>query len=180
SIIHPSGICGPNDYSYGPVAQMVQQYINGEIKMGLEGTFNSVDVRDLAEAVISCCDKGKRGECYIIGNELVTMKQLFEIINEAAGLDIHANIIPKGIAKAAVKILKLQSKFTGKEPLLNEFALYNLIRNNDYDCTKAKKDLGFTCRPFEETIEDEVRWLQEEAKNKSNKNTTQQKEKAVS
>ena len=60
SIVHPSGICGPNDYSFGPVAQIVSQYVAGEMKIGLEGTFNSVDVRDLAAGVIACCEKGRR------------------------------------------------------------------------------------------------------------------------
>ncbi len=165
SIVHPSGICGPNDFSFGPVAQMVSQYMSGEIKIGLEGTFNSVDVRDLANGVIACCEKGRRGECYIMSNELVTMAQLYDIINEAADLDIHANILSKGIAGVAVKMLKFQGKITGKEPLLTDFGLYNLTRNNDYDCTKAEQELGFKCRPFAETIKDEVVWLKEEAAN---------------
>ena len=163
SIVHPSGICGPNDYSFGPVAQIVSQYMNGEMKIGLEGTFNSVDVRDLADGVISCCENGRRGECYIMSNELVTMRDIYDLINEAADLDIHASILSKGVANVAVKILKLQSAFTGKEPLLTEFGMYNLSRNNDYDCSKAEADLGFRCRPFAETIKDEVIWLQEEA-----------------
>ncbi|MCR4924300.1 MAG: DUF4342 domain-containing protein, partial [Lachnospiraceae bacterium] len=165
SIVHPSGICGPNDFSFGPVAQMVAQYMSGEVKIGLEGTFNSVDVRDLANGVIACCEKGRRGECYIMGNELVTMKELYELINQAADLDIHANILSKGVAGVAVKVLKFQSKFTKKEPLLTDFGLYNLTRNNDFDCTKAETELGFKCRPFSETIKDEVEWLKEEASN---------------
>ncbi len=165
SIVHPSGICGPNDYAFGPVAKTVSQYINGEVKIGLEGTFNSVDVRDLAAGVIACCDKGRRGECYIMSNELVTMKELYEIINKTADLDIHAKILSKGIAAAAVKLLKMQGRFTGEEPVLTDFALYNMTRNNDFDCTKAKQELGFSCRPFEETIRDEVNWLKEIAEN---------------
>ncbi|MCR4673551.1 MAG: NAD-dependent epimerase/dehydratase family protein, partial [Lachnospiraceae bacterium] len=98
SIIHPSGICGPNDYSYGPVAGLIQQYMHGEMKIGLAGTFNSVDVRDLADGVISCCENGKRGKCYIMGNELVTMKEMFDIIDEAAGLNINAKVLPKAVA----------------------------------------------------------------------------------
>lgn len=164
SIIHPSGICGPNDYSYGPVATLVQQYMHGEMKIGLEGTFNSVDVRDLADGVISCCENGRRGQCYIMGNELVTMRELFDIINEAADLDIHAKVLPKAVATVLVKVMKVQSKITGKEALLNDFAFYNLTRNNDFDCTMAKKDLGFKCRPFADTIRDEVLWLREEEK----------------
>lgn len=165
SIVHPSGICGPNDYSFGPVAQVVSQYINDEMKIGLEGTFNSVDVRDLAAGVIACCHKGSRGECYIMSSELVTMRELYDIINRAADLDVHAGILSKGVANMAVKLLKVQSKVMGKELLLNEFALYNLTRNNDFDCTKGQRELGFSCRPFEETIRDEVVWLREEAKN---------------
>lgn len=167
SIVHPSGICGPNDYSFGPVAQVVSQYVAGEMKIGLEGTFNSVDVRDLAAGVIACCEKGRRGECYIMANELVTMQELYEIINRAANLDIHAKILSKGVARVAVKILKLESRVTGKEPLLTDFGLYNMTRNNDFDASKAREELGFTCRPFEETIRDEVEWLRAEAQNDS-------------
>ncbi len=165
SIVHPSGICGPNDYSFGPVAQLITQYMGGDMKIGLEGTFNSVDVRDLAAGVVACCEKGRRGECYIMGNELVTMKELYDLINEAADMDIHASILSKGVANVVVKLLKFQSKFTGNEPLLTDFGLYNLTRNNDYDCTKAETELGFSCRPFAETIRDEVLWLKEEAAN---------------
>ena len=165
SIVHPTGICGPNDYAFGPVSSVVSQYMAGEMTMGLAGTFNSVDVRDLADGVIACCEKGRRGECYIMGNELVTMRELYDIINDAAGLDIHATILSKGVAQAAAKLLKVQSKVTGKEPALTDFALYNLFRNNEFDCTKAQEELGFKCRPFEETIRDEVAWLREEAGN---------------
>ena len=161
SIVHPSGICGPNDYVFGPVAQVISQYVAGEMKIGLEGTFNSVDVRDLAAGVIACCHKGRRRACYIMSNELVTMRELYDIINRAANLDIHANVLSKGAAAAAVKLLKVQSMVTGKEPLLTDFGIYNLTRNNDFDCSKAQAELGFHCRPFEETIRDEVKWLQD-------------------
>ena len=73
SVIHPTGICGPYDYAFGPVTSMVMQFIKGEMKMGISGTFNSVDVRDLAAGVIAACDKGRRGECYILSNMVVTM-----------------------------------------------------------------------------------------------------------
>ena len=175
SIVHPSGICGPNDYAFGPVAQTVSQYLNGEVKIGLDGTFNSVDVRDLAAGVIACCDKGRRGECYIMSNELVTMKELYDIINRTANMNVHANILSKGIASLAVKFIKMQSKFTGEEPVLTDFAVYNMTRNNDFDCSKAKQELGFSCRPFEETIRDEVNWLLEEAKDAGEQNEEAEK-----
>ena len=164
SIVHPSGICGPDDYSFGPVADFIIQYASGKMAAGIEGTFNSVDVRDLADGVIACCDKGRRGECYIMSNSLVSMQDMFHIINEAAGLIYKPRVLSVSMAKIVAKIMAMTSKFTGKTSPLTDFAIYNLARNNNFDCSKASIELGFHCHPFEESIGDEVRWLKEEGK----------------
>ncbi|BCJ93929.1 epimerase [Anaerocolumna cellulosilytica] len=164
SVIHPSGICGPNDYAYGPVSSFLIQYANGEMNTGIEGTFNSVDVRDLAEGVIACCDKGGRGECYIMANELVSMKEMFDIVNHAAGLTYKPKVLSVGVAKILAKIMAVISRINGKPALLTEFAIYNLSRNNNFSYEKAVKELGYQVRPFQETIADEVKWLKEEGK----------------
>lgn len=164
SLVHPTGICGPNDYAYGPVAQFIMQYAHGEMSAGIEGTFNSVDVRDLADGVIACCDKGKRGECYIMGNSLVSMRDMFDIINKAAGLTYNPKILTPKIANLAARLLEIVSKITKKPSALTTFAVYNLTRNNEFDYSKAKRELGYKTRPFTETIQDEVKWLQAEGK----------------
>jgi len=164
SIVHPSGICGPDDYSFGLVADFIVQYASGKMPAGIKGTFNSVDVRDLADGVIACCDKGQRGECYIMSNSLVSMEDMFHIINEAAGLNYKPKVLSVPVAKLAAKIMAVVSKLTGTPALLTDFAIYNLDRNNNFDCTKACTELGFNCRPFEESIGDEVRWLKEEGR----------------
>lgn len=162
SVIHPSGICGPYDYAFGSVTSMVRDFALGKMKMGIEGTFNSVDVRDLAEGVIAACKKGRRGECYILSNEVVTMHDMFTLMNTAACLSGRSYILSKGLAQIGVKILALESKVTGKEPLLSEFNIYMLNRNNEFDCSKAERELGFHCRPFSESIRDTLLWLREE------------------
>jgi len=40
--------------------------------------------------------------------------------------------------------------------------VHMLNRNNDFDCSKAERELGFRCRPFSESIRDTVKWLREE------------------
>ena len=56
-------------------------------------------------------------------------------------------------------IMEKQAKKRGEKPLMTTFAVYNLARNNDYDSEKARRELGFTTRPYRETLMDEVRWL---------------------
>ena len=55
--------------------------------------------------------------------------------------------------------LEKQAEKTGKMPLMTTFSVYNLARNNEFDCTKAKTELGYTTRSYEETIHDEVQWM---------------------
>lgn len=50
------------------------------------------------------------------------------------------------------------------EVKINEQAVYNLARNNRFDSSKAAKELGYTTRPYRETIRDEIRWLKDTGK----------------
>ena len=44
---------------------------------------------------------------------------------------------------------------------MTTFSVYNLARNNEFDYSKAKKELGYVTRSYAETIHDEVEWLKE-------------------
>ena len=46
--------------------------------------------------------------------------------------------------------------------------IYNLSRNNAFDSSKARKDLGYMTRPIHETIRDEIAWLKEIGKLQGN------------
>ena len=58
----------------------------------------------------------------------------------------------------------LEAAKTGKPAVLTEFAVYNLERNNHFDCSKAKNELGFAPRPYKETLHDLAVWLKQEGK----------------
>jgi dihydroflavonol-4-reductase len=44
---------------------------------------------------------------------------------------------------------------------MTTFSVYNLARNNDFDSSKAKNELGYNTRSYTETIKDEIRWLKD-------------------
>lgn len=172
SLVFPSGICGPNDFAYGPVSSFVIEYVAGEMKAGIEGSFNAVDVRDLAAGCIACARKGRKGESYIMSNELVTMREMFDLLSELSGAKNVKLILPAFFAKILGRISDLTAKFTNKQPKLTSFAVYNMLRNNQFSSKKAEKELDYQVRPFRDTIRDEILWLQEEGKiEKTNLNT---------
>lgn len=45
------------------------------------GSFNRCDVRDLAAGTIAAVDKGRVGECYILANKTVTLKDMCEMLH---------------------------------------------------------------------------------------------------
>ncbi len=51
--------------------------------------------------------------------------------------------LPLSLAHFAAKQMEARAAKTGKPAVLTEFAVYNLERNNHFDCSKAKNELGF-------------------------------------
>ena len=51
-IVHPSGIMGPGDFAMSDITHTLIDILNGEMSSGVDGTFNIVDVRDLAAGCI--------------------------------------------------------------------------------------------------------------------------------
>ena len=71
-------------------------------------------------------------------------------------------MVRNALTRIIVKVSEIIGRLTNKAPLITELMLYNLVRNNAYDSSKAKKELGYQTRPFADTIYDEVEWLKEE------------------
>jgi dihydroflavonol-4-reductase len=164
SIVYPSGICGPGDFAYTFFAQFIVDAANGNMPAGVAGSFNSVDVRDLADGVIACAEKGRKGEGYIMSNDSVTIGDIFGLIHHFTGTPEIKLILPLPLARFTALFAETAARITKKPARLTSFSIYNLARNNNFDCSKAARELGFKCRPFEETIRDTVYWLETEGK----------------
>ena len=161
-VVHPSGILGPNDHAMGETSSTVLQIIKGEMPMGMQGSFNLCDVRDLAAGTIAAVDKGRIGECYILANETVTLKDMCEMLHKECNAKKIKFYLPLDLADKIAQGLEKQAAKTGKKPLMTTFSVYNLARNNEFDYSKAQRELGYTTRSYQETIHDEVQWFIEE------------------
>lgn len=163
-IVHPSGIMGPEDFAVGETTGSLIQIINGEMPAGIDGGFNLCDVRDLAAGTIAAADKGKCGECYILGNKEVKFKDFAKMVADEAGVKAPGFYLPIGMANLMAGIMEKRAKRKGTKPVMTKFSVYNLARNNCFDSSKAKRELGYTTRSYQETIRDEVMWLKKEGK----------------
>ena len=163
-VVHPSGILGPNDKAVGETTKTVIKIIKGEMPVGMQGSFNLCDVRDLAAGCIAAADKGRKGECYILANEEVTLKELCTMLDHELHCGTCKAYLPLGIAKKIAAALERKAAHGGKPPMMTTFSVYNLERNNSFDYSKAQRELGYHTRPYAETLHDEAVWLKAEGK----------------
>ena len=159
SVVYPSGILGPNDFGSGMITSAIKMMASGRLRIAIGGTFNYVDVRDLAAGVIACADKGRKGESYIMSSKCYTFTQFLEAICEEAGVKKPLFTIPLWIIKPFSYFGNLYARFSSKPAWFSRFTIYNLERNNNYSFEKAEKELGFHCRSLNETVADTIKSL---------------------
>lgn len=158
-VVHPSGILGPNDMAVSETTKTIIKIIKGEMPIGMQGSFNLCDVRDLAAGCIAAADRGRAGECYILGNEEVTLKELCRMLDDELHCGTCKMYLPLTFAKFIARQEEKKAKHSGKAPLMTTFSVYNLERNNAFDYSKAQKELGYQTRSYAETLHDEAQWL---------------------
>ncbi|MBQ3581856.1 MAG: NAD-dependent epimerase/dehydratase family protein [Alistipes sp.] len=160
-VVYPTGIMGPNDYALSETTSTIIKIIKGEMAAGIDGSFNMVDVRDLAAGCIAAADKGRIGEGYILGNEVIRFKTMSKIISQEAGCKPVKFFLPIWAAEMIARSMERKAAKTGKMPLMTSFSVYNLKRNNEFDYSKAILELGYTTRPLDVTLKDQIKWLKD-------------------
>lgn len=158
-LILPSGISGPMDYTFGNVAGVIREYTEGKMPAGVEGTFNCADNRDMAETILRACRDGRTGESYILGGDQIDMKEVFDILSEHTGLPTIKTILPASVGKMLGRMSDMAEKLTHKPQRMTSFAVYNLLRNNEFDSSKAMEELGYSPRPMAQSIAEEIDWM---------------------
>lgn len=158
-IVHPSGILGPYDFSNSHLTALVREIVRGKLPMCVKGGYDFVDVRDVAKGIIMACDKGKKGECYIMSGEFVSIKKLADLVCDVVGKKRIKVVLPIMIAKIVAPFYEMYYNVKGKTPLFTKYSLYTLSSNSNFSNEKAKRDLGFVTRDITDTVRDMVMWI---------------------
>lgn len=160
-VVYPSGIIGPFDHSISHFGQVVLDYINRKLTAIVKGGYDFVDVRDVAEGVINAALKGRSGEGYVLSGHYVTVKELFQILNEKLGRKKLPGPLALWFLKMVAPLAELHYKIRNKKPIFSAYTLYTLNINANFDNSKAREELGFKPRSIRESLFDMVDWFYE-------------------
>jgi dihydroflavonol-4-reductase len=160
-ILCPSGIIGPHDYRVSEMGKLIVDFVKGKVKAYVDGAYDFVDVRDVAEGLILACEKGKKGECYILSGQQISVQQLLKFLEEISGVKAPSFKIFHQVARAAGFFNVLYCNLMKIKPLFTPFSIDVLASNSLVSCQKAKDEFGYSPRSIYESIKDAVQWFKQ-------------------
>lgn len=163
-ITHPSGVIGPYEYIPSNLGQLIIDCANKKIGAYLNGGYNFVDVRDVADGIVEAAEKGKNGECYILAGKYVSVKDLMCYVEEFTGVKAPRFKIARWFAYATGFLSEIYYKIIKEKPLFTSYAVYTIGTNSNFSNKKAETELGYHIRNIKETIKDTIEWFREQGK----------------
>ena len=116
------------------------------------GGVNVVDVDDVAGGHILAMEHGRTGERYILGGENLSWATIFRLMAEAAGVPVPSRKLSLGLALAFVTAIEYSALALRKNPELDRKAIRGLFQFWRLSNDKAIQELGYSYRPFAETV----------------------------
>jgi dihydroflavonol-4-reductase len=161
-IVCPTGVIGPYDFRGSEMGEVLRSAALGRPVLYVEGAYDFVDVRDVADGLIAAQQQGQRGESYILGGHKISVRELIETVRRVTGKAMASIKIPLPLAMLVARIAPLYYRLFRTRPRFTPYSLEVLQSNADISHLKAARELGFRPRPIHETIADTVRWFLEE------------------
>jgi len=166
-LVCPTGVIGPYDFRGSELGEVIRGAAFARPMFYVEGAYDFVDVRDVADGLIAANHKGRRGEAYLLGGNKASVCDLIRTVREVTGKPFARIKVPFSLAEFAARYTVWYYQRTQSKPRITPYSLEVLKSNSDISHAKASRELGYRPRPLLETIADTVRWFFENRRAKS-------------
>lgn len=158
-VVFPSGIVGPYDFRPSHTGRLIVDCFRGRLKAYVDGAYNFVDVRDVAQGLTAAATKGRRGEGYILAGHEITVKDLLQTIEDITGARAPRRRLPLGFTRAVSFLIPAYYWISRERPLFTTYSLDVITSNCLMSHEKAEQELDYSSRPLRESMDDTLRWF---------------------
>jgi dihydroflavonol-4-reductase len=160
--VQPSAMIGPNAANLTDTMKFINDIQTKSLPFNPNFFFNFVDVRDVAQGIYAAACKGKHGNRYILAND--QSSSLSEIINAANTVKADYTLpskSPKWLLLTIAWFMELGAKVSGKpaELISSQVKLFYGVKQ-EYDISKAQRDLGYAPRSPMKALIDTFQYLE--------------------
>ncbi len=149
-ILNPSVVLGIGNWDKS--STKIFKYVWDEHKYYPGGSFNYVDLRDVADAVIKLLNSDVEGMRFILSTGKISYKDFFEKVAKEFGKKPPYKLASYRLSKMILFVEKIRSLLTGKLPMVTNETLLMSKENFEYENSKIKKTIGFEFRNLDNTI----------------------------
>jgi len=160
-IVCPTGVVGPFDFRRSEMGLVVLGWIKDKFNLLIEGSFDFVDVRDVALGHILACEHGKPGSVYILSGERISLVKMLQTVEEFIGRKATTVVVPFQVANFITNFTPLWYRITRTKARLTRYALETVASNSFISNAKARSELGYNPRSLKDSLVDTVLWWQE-------------------
>ena len=155
-VVCPAYVLGTGD-THRSSTELVRRFMLRRIPAYVDGAINIVDVADVAAGHLLADELGVPGERYILGNRNYTWDRLFADLARLSGIEAPAVKLP---VTAALALAETLGRLPGPTPV-TPVEIRSAANWWTYRSTRARRELGWSTRPHEETVEATVAWYRE-------------------
>lgn len=160
-VINPTAIIGPLDYRPSLLGRALLAFARGRLPVLVDGGFDWVDVRDVAEVAMAAAERAPAGRRYIVGGRWASMAELAALVCSETGARPPRIMCPIGLARAWAPLSTAISLLFGGEPLFTAYTLRVLRGNRVVSHERAARELGHRPRDLADTVRDTILWFRE-------------------
>jgi len=158
--VNPASVQGPGRTS--GTARLLLGYLNGRLRVAVNGPLNVVDVADCTRGHILAEEKGTGGERYLLCGASVTFREGLELLARITGLDDVPRFLPAWIAYALAAGVEVVDRSRNRRAPFCREMVRTLTEGRRYDGTKATRDLGLVYTPIETSMRRTISWYVEQ------------------
>jgi dihydroflavonol-4-reductase len=161
-VVNPTTTIGPQDTGPTPSGAMVRNLMTRRMRGFIaSGGLNLVSAPDVARGHVLALRHGRRGERYLLGGENLTMKRMFSLAADLAGVPRPRLAVPYRVALAAAWTAdRAARRGLRPEPSLLILDEVRLARLPMYFSTaKAERELGYHHGTAAQALADTIRWF---------------------
>jgi dihydroflavonol-4-reductase len=159
-IVNPSTPVGAGDVKPTPTGQMIVDFLRGRMWAYLDTGLNLVDVEDVAAGHLLAVERGRVGERYILGNENVSLREIFERLGRLSGIrPPRLKVSPSWILPLARASEWIADHVTRRPPWVAVDAVRMARKTMFFDASKAVRELGMPQSPVDGALGRAVAWF---------------------
>jgi dihydroflavonol-4-reductase len=158
-VVLPSAILGPYDFRPSYIGEALQLMQRGALPALTTGGYDWVDARDVSAGAIWAAEQAVLGSCYILSGHWLSIQEVAALAAQIGGTRAPRLVVPLWLAGLGLPLMEKLATLRGSQPLYTRAMLSALRSNRLVSHARASRDLGYSPRPFRETLSDTLQWF---------------------